>query len=117
MKQSIRTRTVSTKLSDEEYAQLESLSGSMTLSEWVREALLKHPEPSPVELALIGEFVALRTILLNVLYKIANNEQITVEAMQQLINRADGDRGQRAAEALAKAGRKCSLPTGPARVG
>ena len=85
----------------------------MTLSEWVRKALLKQPEvePSPVELALMGELVALRTILLNVLYKIASGEQITVEAMQQLIKRADGDKGQRAAETLTKAGRKCNLPT------
>jgi hypothetical protein len=54
----------------------------------------------------MGEVIALRTILLNVLYKMANGERITAEAMQQLISRADADKGQRAAEQLAaKAGR------------
>jgi hypothetical protein len=85
----------------------------MTLSEWVREALLKQrgAEPSPVEMALMGELVAVRTILLNVVYKVANNEQITFDIMQQLITRADEDKSQRAAEALGKAVRKCNLPT------
>jgi hypothetical protein len=118
VKQGTRTRTVSTKLSDEEFVQLESLSGSMTLSEWVREVLLmqRQAEPSPVELTLMGELMAIRTILLNVAYKLANNEQITFDIMQQLINRADEDKSQRASDILGKATRKCNLPTKPTTV-
>ena len=118
MKQSIRNRTVSTKLSDEEYSELESLSGSMTLSEWVRDVLLRQrqTEPRPIELSLMGELVAVRTILINVVYKLANNEQITFDNMQALINQADEDKGQRAAAALEKPARQCNLPTKPTTV-
>ncbi len=101
-----RTKTLATKLTAEEYADLERRAGNKTLSEWMREQLLKPTAPRPVEVALMGEVIAVRTILLNVLYKIANGERLTVEAMQQLISRADADKTQRAAEHFsAKTGR------------
>ena len=101
-----RTKSISTKVTDEEYSQLEAQAGGRAISEWAREVLLKPAGPSPVEVAVMGEVIALRTILLNVLYKMANGEPVTVEAMQQLISRADADKGQRAVEQLAaRAGR------------
>ena len=101
-----RTKTIATKISIEECAELERRAGDKTLSEWMREELLKPAAPGPFSVALMGELIALRTILVNALYKMANGERVTVEGMQQLINRADAEKGQRAVEQLAvKAGR------------
>jgi len=43
-----RTRSVGTKLSEEEYARLEALAAQrgLTVGEWVREVVLKAGEPS-----------------------------------------------------------------------
>ena len=106
VKPAFRTKSISTKVTDEEYSQLEAQAGGRAMSEWAREALLKPTGPSASELALMGEVIALRTILINALYKMANGERVTVEGMQQLINRADAEKGQRAVEQLAaKAGK------------
>ncbi len=42
------------------------------------------------EQTLLAEVVGLRTILLNLFFKLANGEPITVEDMHRLIERADG---------------------------
>ena len=53
--------------------------------------------------ALMAELVALRAILLNVLFKLANGEKPTAEEMQRLIDRADADKLKKARERLAQA--------------
>jgi hypothetical protein len=53
--------------------------------------------------ALMAELVALRAILLNVLFKQANGQTLTVEEMQRLIDRADSDKLKRARGRLAQA--------------
>ena len=40
----------------------------------------------------MAELVALRAILLNVLFKLANGQTLTAEEMQWLIDRADSDK-------------------------
>ena len=48
----------------------------------------------------MAELVALRTILLNVLYKQVNGKGMTEEEMRQLIERADADKLKKAVERL-----------------
>jgi hypothetical protein len=50
--------------------------------------------------ALMAEVVALRAILLNVLFKQANGERLTSEEMKRLIERADSDKFKKARERL-----------------
>lgn len=79
VKPPLRTKTVGTKLSEPEYAQLEAAARErgLTLSEWCRQVLLasgngqgaKSADAGGSDQALMAELVALRTILLNVLYK------------------------------------------------
>jgi hypothetical protein len=38
---SLRTKSISTKVTDEEYAQMEALAGGQTISEWARDVLLR----------------------------------------------------------------------------
>jgi hypothetical protein len=70
-----RTRSVGTKLTEEEYAKLEALAvqRGVTPGEWVREIVLAafekpQPEATPTEQALLSEILALRTILINTVY-------------------------------------------------
>ena len=111
VKPPLRTKTLGTKVSEEEFAQLEGAASErgLTLSEWCRETLLasvngqdeKSADSGGTGQALMAELVALRAILLNVLFKLANGEKPTAEEMQRLIDRADSDKLTRARERLA----------------
>ena len=49
---------------------------------------------------LLGEVLALRTILMNLLFSLSNGKAVTPEAMRELIEKADGDKERRAMERL-----------------
>ena len=113
VKPPLRTKTLGTKVSEEEFAQLERAASErgLTLSERCRETLLasvngqdeKSADAGGTGHALMAELVALRAILLNVLFKLANGEKPTAEEMQRLIDRADADKLKKARERLAQA--------------
>ena len=111
VKPALRTKSIGFKVSEEEYAQLETATqaGGRTLGEWCREAMLASANGQPPKAtgteaeALMAELVALRTILLNVLFKQASGETLTAEEMQALIERADAGKLKKARERLAQA--------------
>jgi hypothetical protein len=96
----LRTKSVGTKVTADEYARLEALAGTQSLSEWTREVLLKAAAPDSA-VQLLAEVLALRTILLNMHFAIASGRALSVENMQHLIERADQDKIARAQERLA----------------
>ncbi len=98
-----RTKCLSTKLTDEEYAELERAAGVQTLGTWARETLLAAVRRPPADAAAVAEVLALRTILLNLYHAQAAGEAVTSEWLQALIDRADRDRFSRAAARLAQA--------------
>lgn len=99
----LRTKSVSTKVTDEEYAQFEALAGEQTISEWVRDVLLKATKPNAGEQTVLAEVLALRTMLLNIHFVISQGQTLTVEEMQQLIERADQNKLSKARQRLAEA--------------
>ena len=113
---------MSTKVSEEEFAALESRARArkLTLSEWVRAELLepRNGESGAGTEVLLGEVLALRTILMNLLFSISNGKSVTPEAMRELIEKADGDKSRRAMERLVEVGaaienqifRSCASP-------
>ena len=83
---------------------LERAAGNQTLSIWMREALLKAASsPTPSEVTVLAEMLALRTILLNAHYATANGEALTADKMGDLIARADQNKRARARQCLAPA--------------
>ena len=100
---SLRTKSISTKVTDEEYAQFEALAGEQTISEWAREVLLKATKPNVGEQTMVAEVLALRTILLNVHFAVSQGQTLTTEEMQQLIERADQNKLSKARQRLAEA--------------
>lgn len=113
VKPALRTKSIGFKVSEEEYAQLDAAAqtSGRSLGEWCREVLLasgqeaKPAGPHGAEAqALMAELVALRTILLNVIFKQTNGETLTAEEMQAIIDRADAGKIKKARERLAQAG-------------
>jgi len=100
---SLRTKSISTKVTDDEYAQFEALAGEQTISEWAREVLLKATKPNAGEQTMLAEVLALRTILLNVYFAVSQGQTLTTEEMQQLIERADQNKLSKARQRLAEA--------------
>jgi hypothetical protein len=98
-----RTRGISTKLTDEEYRAVESAAGTATISEWLREVALKAARAPSEGPTILAELLAVRTLALNLLYRISAGQRITDEEMQQLIDRVDADKRRRASECLASA--------------
>jgi hypothetical protein len=113
VKPPLRTKSIGFKVSEEEYARLEKAAraGGCTLGEWCRRVVLENaggqeikPTGPGVETrAVMAEVVALRAILLNVLFKVSNGQRLTEEEMQRLIDRADSDKRKKARERLAQA--------------
>jgi hypothetical protein len=99
----LRTRSISTKVTSEEFAQFSALAGSRTMSEWAHDALLAAGA-SPEAAAILAELIALRTILLNMHYAVSTGKTLTPDAMQQVIARADEDKLRKAHERLATVG-------------
>ena len=105
MKGPLRDRSLGTKLTEVEYAQVESaaLRSGVGLSEWCRRAVLRAADDGASQGGdgvLLAELLALRAVLLNVIFRLANGGGITQEKMRQLIERADRDKHKRAAEVL-----------------
>jgi hypothetical protein len=110
----LRNRTVGSKMTESEYEKLIAVAGrdGLTLGEWCREVLLARAnaivgkKPSTPEQTLLAEVMALRTILLNALFKLAQGVVLTTDELDRLIERADGERFERAQERVAE------VPTG-----
>ena len=116
LKPPLRIKSVSTKVSEEEFAALEARARArkLTPSEWVRAELLEPREGSggAAGEVLLGEVLALRSILINLLFSVSQGKPVTAESMAELIARADGDKSRRAMERLTAA-RATAGTTGP----
>ena len=98
VKLALRNKSVGTKVTAAEFDALERRAHAqkLTLSEWVRAELLNIKKDDGDEV-LLGELLALRTILINLLFSLGKGERLTAEAMKELIERADRDKINRAA--------------------
>jgi hypothetical protein len=96
---SLRTRTVSTKVTEDDYALFAQLAGDLSVGEWVREVLLKavlSERTAEAHRTILGELLALRKILLNLQFSVAAGEPVTRDRMLALIEEADAEKGERA---------------------
>jgi len=101
-----RTATVSTRVTDDEYKELEALAEArgVTMSEWVREVLLnQRGEPAGHDVVL-AEVMALRSIVVNLTEAQTRGETMSEERIRELIRVADKERFRRANEKWIDAG-------------
>ena len=100
-----RTRSISTKVTDEEYTQIVAGAKPKTVSEWARPILVQASEPVDIEFLLLAEFLALRTILLNFHFSLAEGGRTpSIDAMKALIDRADAEKMDRAQRRITEVG-------------
>jgi len=120
MKAPLRTKSIGTKVSEEEFAALEAAAraGDMTLSEWARAVLLAAPGVAlpDDDAALAGrvtlaEVLALRTLFLNLQFRQAQGP-VTEAEIRSLIERADAVKRERAREQIEAARKAVRNPTG-----
>lgn len=105
-----RTRSVGTKVSQEEYTRLEARAADkqLSISEWSRQTLLAAVnafEGTAGEQAILAEVIALRTIVANLIYTFTSEGKVTAEQMRAFIERADGTKSKRATELLSQISR------------
>ena len=111
-----RSRSVGTKLTEEEYGQVEAAAArnGQTIAEWCRVEILHAlgaagtavgdgngnataaaTPASPADEILLAEVLALRTILLNLFYDLAAGETPSRARMQELLAKADGEKSRK----------------------
>ncbi len=96
-----RTKSISAKVTESEYARLVAEAGELTISEWLRTVALEAPALRRREAStLLAELLALRTIVINLQVALIRGEPATLEAVQQLIARADREKVAKAHERL-----------------
>jgi hypothetical protein len=78
----LRNKSIGTKVSEDEYAQLEKLAEArgLTLSEWFRELVLAELIAHPAEQVVLAEVLALRMLYLNTVQILGRGRELTTEA-------------------------------------
>jgi hypothetical protein len=102
----LRTKSIGTKVTEEEFARLDerAAAAGRSRAEWVRDILIGQLEPRAAQAqdgTVLAELLALRAILLNLLFTTAKGETMTAEQMQAIIERADAAKAERARKLLA----------------
>jgi len=102
-----RTVTASTKVTDQELAQLESAAAArgVRLGEWIRDVLFREarlsadaPEADPQMVEIIG----LQMFLTRVLSAIASGERMSREQCQELMRNVKANKRRAARDAMAQ---------------
>jgi hypothetical protein len=111
------TRTITTKVTESEWKQLEQLciQSGVSWSELCRKALLTQlnftdPNGSPSTptetTLLLAEVLAFRTIAVNLLHSIGSGESLSRDQVRNLTELADREKLRRAIERLQQLGKK-----------
>jgi hypothetical protein len=96
-----RTKGLTTKLTEDEYARIELCAEGTTVSEWARDVLVKAATAPPDGPVILAELFALRSLILNLLYKLLTGTPVNDDEMERLIERADADKDAKAQARLA----------------
>jgi hypothetical protein len=89
------------------YARIVEAAGTRRISEWLRHVVTAATsEPSPT--LLLGEVLALRTIVVTVQFALCAGETLTPDVMQRLIDRADAEKLRKAQERVTQGATRTS---------
>jgi hypothetical protein len=102
VKPPLRTKSIGFKVSEEEYALLETAAqaSGRTLGEWCREVILRGGSASDAERhdPALAEIIGVRLLLVNVLGPVAAGEKVTAEKFNQLLDQISEAKHQLAAK-------------------
>jgi len=108
VKPPLRRKSIGFKVSEEEYAQLETAAqtSGRTLGEWCREVVLASASDVERRDPALAEIVGVRLLLVNVLGPLAAGEKMTPEGFNQLLDQIGEAKHQLAAKLQQQATRK-----------
>src|SRR5271156_824447 len=110
VKPPLRTKSIGFKVSEEEYARLETAApaSGRTLGEWCREAILRGGSASDAERhdAALAEIVGVRLLLVNVLRPLAAGEKLAPEAFDKMLDQISEVKHELAAKLQQQASEK-----------
>jgi len=95
-----RTKSLTTKVTEEEYARLQELAtaAGQSMGEWARTVLLAQVNSS--QEIILAEVLALRMLYLNSVQILGQKRELTTDELRKLIERVDGEKRRRAKERL-----------------
>ena len=105
--ESNRTKSIATRLTDAEYAEIESAAAraGRKVAEWLREAALAQArttgEEKTTDTVLLAELMALRSLIVN-LFAVASKGPLSDETLRRISTYADAIKDQKAEELLVR---------------
>ena len=98
--QSFRTKSLTAKVTEEEYARLLELAtaAGQSMGEWARTVLLAQVNSSHA--IILAEILALRMLYLNTAQILGQKRELTTEELRKLIERVDREKQGKAQERL-----------------
>ena len=98
--QSFRTKSLTAKVTEEEYVRLQELAAAagQSMGEWARTVLLAQVNSS--QEIILAEILALRNITVNLAHAQNEGEKLTVKDIEELMAEADAIKRQTAIERL-----------------
>ena len=115
--ESNRTKSIATRLTDAEFAEIESAAASAgkKVAEWLREAALSQArttgEEKATDTVLLAELMALRSLIVN-LFAVASKGPLSDETLRRIGTCADATKDQKAEELLARRRRQTAPESG-----
>jgi hypothetical protein len=106
-KSELRVKTASTKLTENEFAELEAfaLRRGQSVSEWIRQALLseiRNPRNSTTTFHVFTELVGIQLLLMNTLGPLIRGEKMTAERPDTVLRQVQSIKVRKAQELLNK---------------
>jgi hypothetical protein len=92
----LRTRSAGTKVTEEEYAQIEKRAQAKgrNVGEWCREVILAEAErtETPSAETILAEIMALRMVFLSTVQVFGQKGALPIEQLRQFLERADREK-------------------------
>ena len=103
----LRVKTASTKLTENEFAELETFASQrgQSVSEWIRQALLseiRNPRNSTTTFHVFTELVGIQLLLMNTLGPLIRGEKMTAERLGTVLRQVQSSKTRKAQELLNK---------------
>jgi hypothetical protein len=103
----LRVKTASTKLTENEFAELEAFTSQrgQSVSEWIRQALLsevRNPRHIATTFHVFTELVGIQLLLMNTLGPLIRGERMTAEHLDAVLRHVQSSKARKAQELLSK---------------
>ena len=112
--QPFRTKSLTAKVTEEEYVRLQELAmaGGQSVGEWARTVLLAQVNSS--QEIILSEILALRMLYLNTVQILGQKGELTTQKLSELIERVDREKRDKAQHRLSvQSGSRSGLEKSP----